>query len=99
MFFPPLEFGGGFNWSDQLAAGASAILFFYRRPRAERVFDTAPGSTGDFDFGDGHGVAGRTALPHTGIATWRYEVLVRIAVNGRLTEYRAAVVVSKQILF
>jgi hypothetical protein len=54
------------------------------------------GSSVTFDFGDGTGLADSTALPHTYARPGRYEVLVRIAANGRLTEYRAAVVVSRQ---
>jgi hypothetical protein len=59
-------------------------------------FSTPPGSTMTFDFGDGTGLLDSTALPHTYSRPGRYEVLVRIASNGRLTEYRAAVVVSRQ---
>ena len=54
------------------------------------------GSSVTFDFGDGTGLADSTALPHPYARPGRYEVLVRIAANGRLTEYRAAVVVSRQ---
>jgi hypothetical protein len=46
-----------------------------------------------FDFGDGTGLFDSAALPHTYARPGRYEVLVRIAANGRMT---AAVVVSRQ---
>ena len=60
------------------------------------TLNTPSGSTVTFDFGDGTGLADSTALPHTYARPGRYDVLVRIAGNGRLTEYRAAVVVSRQ---
>jgi hypothetical protein len=55
-----------------------------------------PGATATFDFGDGSGVADGSTLPHTYARPGRYDVVVRIAAGGRLTEYRAAVVVSQQ---
>jgi hypothetical protein len=54
------------------------------------------GSSVTFDFGDGTGLADSTALPYTYAKPGRYDVLIRIAANGRLTEYRGAVVVSRQ---
>jgi hypothetical protein len=56
---------------------------------------TPAGATVTFDFGDGSGLQDASALPHTYARPGRYEVLVRIAVNERLTEYRADVVVSR----
>ena len=60
------------------------------------TLNTPAGSTVSFDFGDGTGLLASTALPHTYSRPGRYVVLVRIADNGRLTEYRAAVLVSHQ---
>jgi hypothetical protein len=60
------------------------------------TLNTPAGSTVTFVFGDGTGLLASTALPHAYARPGRYEVLVRIAANGRLTEYRAAVVVSRQ---
>lgn len=60
------------------------------------TFSTPAGATVTFDFGDGTGLVDSTALPHTYARPGRYEALVRIAAGGRLTEYRAAVVVSRQ---
>jgi PKD repeat protein len=60
------------------------------------TLNTPIGSSVTFDFGDGTGLADSTALPHTYAKPGRYDVLIRIAANGRLTEYRAAVVVSRQ---
>jgi hypothetical protein len=54
------------------------------------------GATVTFDFGDGTGLLDSTALPHTYARPGRYVVLVRIKNDGHLTEYRAAVVVSRQ---
>lgn len=57
------------------------------------------GASVSFDFGDGSGLTESSTLPpppHTYARPGRYEVLIRIAVNGRLTEYRAAVAVSRQ---
>ena len=54
------------------------------------------GPTVTFDFGDGTGLADSSALPHTYARPGRYEVVIRIAANGRLTEYRAVVVASRQ---
>jgi hypothetical protein len=48
------------------------------------------------DFGDGTGLADASAFPHVYAKPGRYEALIRIAVNQRLTEYRVAVVVSRQ---
>lgn len=52
-----------------------------------------PGSSVTFDFGDGTGLT--SAASHTYTRPGRYEVLIRIASNGRLTEYRAVVVMSR----
>ena len=60
------------------------------------TLNTPAGSVVTFNFGDGTGLLDSAALPHTYARPGRYDVLVRIAVNGRLTEYRAAVVVSRQ---
>ncbi len=54
------------------------------------------GSSVTFDFGDGTSLSDGSALPHTYARPGRYEVQIRIAANGRLTEYRAVVVVSRQ---
>ncbi|HMU55356.1 MAG TPA: PKD domain-containing protein [Nitrospira sp.] len=62
----------------------------------DATFNTPPGSTVTLDFGDGTGLADSTVLPHTYARPGRYDVLVRISANGRLTEYEAAVVVSRQ---
>ena len=62
----------------------------------DATLNTPAGSTVTFDFGDGTGPAGSSTLPHTYTRPGRYDVIVRIAANGRLTEYRAAVVVSRQ---
>lgn len=60
------------------------------------TLNTPAGSVVTFNFGDDTGLLDSSALPHTYARPGRYEVLVRIAHNGRLTEYRAAVVVSRQ---
>lgn len=54
-----------------------------------------PGAVLTFDCGDGTGLLAAADLPHTYARPGRYEVLVRIALDGRLTEYRAAVFVSR----
>jgi hypothetical protein len=59
-------------------------------------FDSPAGATLTLDFGDGTGLADATALPHRYTRPGTYELLIRIALQGRLTEYRAAVVVSEQ---
>lgn len=60
------------------------------------VTSALPGAaTVTVDCGDGTGLLGLAQLPHTYARPGRYEVMVRIALAGRLTEYRAAVVVSR----
>lgn len=59
-------------------------------------FDTPAGATITLDPGDGTGLVDPTALPHRYSKPGRYDVRIRIAFQGRLTEYRAAVVVSVQ---
>jgi Tc toxin complex TcA C-terminal TcB-binding domain len=59
------------------------------------VITDLPGATISFDCGDGTGLVDSAQMPHVYARPGRYEVLVRIAVGGRLTEYRAAVVVSR----
>lgn len=54
------------------------------------------GAVVTFDFGDGTGLVDGGALPHTYARPGRYDVLIRIAKEGRLTEYRASLVVSRQ---
>jgi len=54
------------------------------------------GTNVTFDFGDGLDFGDNTALPHRYNRPGRYDVLIGLAENGRLTEYRAAVVVSQQ---
>jgi peptidoglycan hydrolase-like protein with peptidoglycan-binding domain len=49
-----------------------------------------------WDFGDGTGIFDSGAFPHTYAKPGRYEVTMRIVSAGRLVEYRAAVVVSRQ---
>lgn len=63
----------------------------------DATLSTPPGTVVTFDFGDGTGLLDSSALPHTYARPGRYEVLIRLAANGRLTEYRAAVVVSRQV--
>lgn len=53
------------------------------------------GATVTFDFGDGTDPTDSSALPHSYAAPGRYDVTVRIAFQQELTEYRAAVVVSR----
>ena len=60
------------------------------------TLNTPAGSSVKFDFGDGTGLFDSTALPHTYERPGRYEVLLRITTGNRLTEYRAAVLVSRQ---
>jgi len=60
------------------------------------TLNTPAGSSVTFDFGDGTGLADSATLPHTYAKPGRYDVRIRIVRNGRLTEYRAAVVVSRQ---
>jgi len=60
------------------------------------TLNSTTGATVTFDFGDGTGLLDSTALPHTYARPGRYDVLIRIAADGRLTEYWAAVVVSRQ---
>lgn len=60
------------------------------------TLNTPAGSSVTFDFGDGTGLADSATLPHTYAKPGRYDVRIRIARAGRLTEYRAAVVVSRQ---
>jgi len=62
----------------------------------DATLNTPLGSTVTFDFGDGTAVVDPGALPHTYGRPGRYDVLIRIVANERLTEYRAAVVVSLQ---
>jgi hypothetical protein len=57
------------------------------------------GAVASFDFGDGGGFLDSSSLPHTYAQPGRYEVTVRIGRSGRLTEYRAAVVVSRSANF
>lgn len=85
------------------AAGTVAVLREFPRfsltttgLTLNATLNTPPGSTVSFDFGDGTGLHASTAFPHTYARPGRYEVLARIAANGRLTEYRAVVVVSRQ---
>ena len=59
-------------------------------------FDAPVGATLTLDFGDGTGLTDGTALPYRYARPGQYEVLIRVAFQERLTEYRAAVVVSTQ---
>lgn len=60
------------------------------------TLNTPAGAVVTFDFGDGTGILDATALPHRYPRPGRYDVVIRIALDGRLTVYRAAVVVSRQ---
>jgi hypothetical protein len=64
--------------------------------RLEAQLDTPAGAVVTWDFGDGTGIQESSSLPHTYAKPGRYDVTMRIALNGRLTEYHAAVVVSRQ---
>jgi hypothetical protein len=48
-----------------------------------------------WDFGDGSAIASGLTVQHLYARSGRYEVLVRIALGGRLSEYRAAALVSQ----
>ena len=54
------------------------------------------GATMFLDFGDGTPLGDATALPHQYARPGKYDVRIEIADQGRLTGYRAAVVVSAQ---
>lgn len=92
----PVEFevdaGGGVRLLRELPA----VAFTSSGLALDVTLSTPPGATVTFDFGDGTGWADSTALPHAYARPGRYDVLVRIAANGRLTEYHASVVVSRQ---
>jgi hypothetical protein len=57
--------------------------------------DFPQGTVATWDFGDGTDLTDNTGLPHTYSRPGRYEVTLRLAANGRLFEYRAAVAVSR----
>lgn len=54
------------------------------------------GATVAWDFGDGTGFQNGSTLQHTYTKAGRYDVTLRVVRNGRLTEYKAALVVSRQ---
>jgi len=92
----PVEFEVDAAGSLQLLQELPRLSFSTNGLALSATLSTPPGATVTFDFGDGTGLADSTALPHTYVRPGRYEVLVRIAADGRLTEYRAVVVVSRQ---
>jgi hypothetical protein len=59
------------------------------------AYTGAAGAQVTWDFGDGSAIASGTTAQHLYARPGRYEVLARIARGGRLSEYRAAVVVSE----
>lgn len=88
---------------DVDASGAVALLgelprlaFTVNGLSLDTSLSFPPGAVVTFDFGDKTGLLDSSALPHTYARPGSYDVLVRIASGGRLTEYRAAVVVSRQ---
>src|SRR3569623_1917 len=91
---------------EQDIAAAGQILVRREQPRfalatngltLSLTSSLPPGATISIDCGDGSGMIGMAQMPHTYARPGRYEVLIAIASAGRLTEYRAAVVVSRTI--
>lgn len=73
------------------------MLSFTTNGLSLQVSLNAPlGAAVTFDFGDGTGLFDSSTLTHAYARPGRYDVLVRIAQDQRLTEYHAAVVVSRQ---
>jgi hypothetical protein len=92
----PVEFEVDAAGNVQLLRALPLVSFSTNGLVLNATLNTPAGSVVTFNFGDGTGLLDSTSLPHTYARPGRYEVLVRIAANGRLTEYRAAVVVSRQ---
>src|ERR1043165_2340790 len=92
----PVEFEVDAAGNVQLLRALPLISFTTNGLILNATLNTPAGSVVTFNFGDGTGFLDSASLPHTYARPGRYEVLVRIAANGRLTEYRAAVVVSRQ---
>jgi hypothetical protein len=92
----PIEFQVDAAGNLQILRALPLLSFSTNRLVLNATLNTPVGSTVMFDFGDGTGLLSSSALPHTYARPGRYDVRVRIAANGRLTEYRAAVVVSRQ---
>jgi hypothetical protein len=92
----PVEFEVDAGGNVQLLRALPLVSFSVNGLVLNATLNNPAGSVVTFNFGDGTGLLDSTSLPHTYARPGRYEVLVRIAANGRLTEYRAAVVVSRQ---
>src|SRR5690606_20323528 len=91
----PIEFEVDGAGTVTLLRAPPAISFTTAGLALNATLSMPAGSTVTFDFGDETGLQDSTALPYTYARPGRYEVLVRIAADGRLTEYRADVVVSR----
>ncbi len=91
----PIEFDVDGAGTVTLLRAPPAISFTTVGLALDATLSMPAGSTVTFDFGDETGLQDSAALPHTYARPGRYEVLVRIAADGRLTEYRADVVVSR----
>ena len=92
----PIEFAVDAAGNIEMLRELPLISFSTNELTLAATLNTPVGSSVTFDFGDGTSLVGSTALPHTYAKPGRYDVLVRIAANGRLTEYRATVLVSRQ---
>ena len=92
----PIELEVDSSGNITMAGELPQVTFNSTQLTLDVALNTPAGAVVSFDFGDGTGILDSSSLPHTYARPGRYEVLVRIAANGRLTEYRASVVVSRQ---
>jgi hypothetical protein len=92
----PVEFEVDAGGALTLLRNLPAFSFTSTGLSLDVTLNTAATASVTFDFGDGTGWLDSSTLPHVYARPGQYDVLVRIADNGRLTEYRAAVVVSRQ---
>jgi hypothetical protein len=92
----PVEFEVDASGNIQIMRALPLFSLITNGLALNATLNTPIGASVTFNFGDGTGLADSAALPHTYNKPGRYEVLIRIVVNGRLTEYRAAVVVSRE---
>src|SRR5262249_38621924 len=87
----PVEFDVDAAGHVQVLCPLPQIVFATSGLALSAVLNTAPGASVTFDFGDGTAITDLAALPHMYARPGRYSVLTRIAADGRLAEYRAAV--------
>jgi len=92
----PIEFEVDATGNVRMLRELPLLSFATNGLALSATLNTPSGSSVTFDFGDSTGLADSTTLPHIYTKPGRYDVLIRIAANGRLTEYHAAVVVSRQ---